>query len=173
MIPKAVLASRADWTGSMQPYLQLNKLSKAVAWINGKERFLLTSKPAIETAGGSRGWCPDHLIHVSACTCTHACMCNHSRVSTMLIDIDITTGGGSSRKQHGVGACPLDSCLGICMHACARVSPCMAKGLLGLGMGASDWDSTSRLLCLLAEVRAPSTVTGALAMYKQLHMRET
>ena len=51
MIPKAVLASRADWTGSMQPYLQLNKLSKAVAWINGKEGFLLTPKPATETAG--------------------------------------------------------------------------------------------------------------------------
>jgi hypothetical protein len=27
MISKAVLASRAHWTGSMQPYLQLNKLS--------------------------------------------------------------------------------------------------------------------------------------------------
>ena len=49
----------------------------------------------------------------------------------------------------------------------------MARGLLGLGMGASDWDFTSRLLCMLAEARAPSTVTGALAMYKQLRIRET
>ena len=91
----------------------------------------------------------------------------------MLNDVSIATSGKNSRKQQGVGACPLNSYLGIRMHACARVLPCMARGLLGLGMGASDWDSTPRLLCLLAEVRAPSTVMRALAMYKQLCMRET
>ena len=102
----------------------------------------------------------------------HACLTN-TNVSTMLVDVSNTTSGKNNRKQQGVGSCPLDSCLGICMHACARVSPCMARGLLGLGIGSSDWDSTSRLLCLLAEVRAPSTVMRALAMYKQLRMRET
>ena len=116
IIPKAVLASRADWTGSMQPYLQLNKLSKAVAWINGKERFLLTPKPATETAGSSRRWGPAHLIHICAYAyayayayaCMHACLTT-SNISTVLIDVDITTSDTNNSKQQGVGPCPFNS----------------------------------------------------------------
>ena len=110
MIPKAVLASRADWTGSMQPYLQLNKLSKAVAWINGKEGFLLTPKPATETAGSSRGWGPAHLIHICAYAyaCRHACLTT-SNTSTVLIDVGITTSDTNNSKQQGVGPCPFNS----------------------------------------------------------------
>ena len=49
----------------------------------------------------------------------------------------------------------------------------MTRGLLGFGMGASDWGSTSHFLCLLAEVHALCTVMGGLATYEQLHMRAT
>jgi hypothetical protein len=103
----------------------------------------------------------------------HACMSDHSHIVAILIGVNIITSGRNSRKQQGVGACPLDSCSGICIHACARVPPCIVRGLLGLGMGASDWDFNSQLLRLLAEVHVASTVTRALAMYEQPCMRET
>ena len=45
---------------------------------------------------------------------------------------------------------------GMCMGP-----PCMPRGPVGIGMGA-DWGFTSQLLCLLAEVLAPSTVAAAL-----------
>ena len=38
-------------------------------------------------------------------------------------------------------------------------------------MGASDWGSTSQLLCLLTEVLSPSIVASGLAMYEQLRMQ--
>ena len=60
----------------------------------------------------------------------HACLTT-SNVPTMLIDVYITTSGKNSRKQQGVGACPLDSCLGICMHACARVPRVWPGACLG------------------------------------------
>jgi hypothetical protein len=60
------------------------------------------------------------------------------------------------------------------MHACMCTGPpCMTRGLLRVGMGASDWDSPSQLLCLLAEVHLPNTVTGALTMYEHQHMCAT
>ena len=75
---------------------------------------------------------------------------------------------GSSR-----GWCPA-RLIHVCAYACVCTGPpCMTRGLLGLGMGAPDWDSTSQLLCLLAEVHAPSTVRGAPAMHEQLRMRAT
>ena len=45
---------------------------------------------------------------------------------------------------------------GMCMGP-----PCMTRGPVRIGMGA-DWGFTSQLLCLLAEVLAPSTVAAAL-----------
>ena len=45
----------------------------------------------------------------------NACLAT-SIASTMLIDDDITTGVRNNRKQQGVGGCPVDSCVHVCMH---------------------------------------------------------
>ena len=88
----------------------------------------------------------------------------------MLNDVSIATSGKNSRKQQGVGACPLNSYLGIRMHACARVLPCMARGLLGLGMGASDWDSTPCCFLLFLSLVVISTSISIVDIWLWLDM---
>ena len=117
MISKAVLASRAHWTGSMQPYLQLNKLSNGC----GLDLWERTLSFDVKTSDrNSRkqlgvGACPfDSCLRICICICicTHACMhacLTTSSISTMLIDVDIKGSDRNNSKQQGVGPCPFNS----------------------------------------------------------------
>jgi hypothetical protein len=67
-------------------------------------------------------------------------MFNHSHISRMLIDVDITTSGKNSRKQQGVESCPFDSCQRICIHACLTTSN-VSTMLIDIGITTSNRNS--------------------------------